>query len=221
MKIFIIGAGRMGALLAKRLHNPEREIWLSDVNALKAYKVAKQAGCSFGSVQLAAGAQVVVLALPAEFTLAAAKDLKLYLKAGTLVVNIATKAATEPLQRELAGINVQVVGVKFIGHAQETLQGEIPLLVADTENDEVFALVSDIFNSLGPVVKGAEELVEKINTLATEESIKAAVNIRKGLTELGIGEDMIQIAIANTGAGSMKAFSRGDLGGFARQLLNE
>jgi len=65
VKIAIIGAGTMGSLLAERLAAPGRELLLVDRNPLKAYQIAQQAGCSAGTLEMTAGVDVVILALPA------------------------------------------------------------------------------------------------------------------------------------------------------------
>ncbi|HHW91525.1 MAG TPA: NAD(P)-binding domain-containing protein [Firmicutes bacterium] len=218
MKIAIIGAGTMGSLLAERLAAPGRELLLVDRNPLKAYQIAQQAGCSAGTLEMTAGVDVVILALPAAAVLPVAKQLRSYLGEGTLLVNIATSAPTEPLRHELAGTGVKVAGVRFIGHAQETRRGEIPILAVATDDEGVFPLLSEIFRRLGPVVRGEDDLALRINTLATRAGVRAALALEKELAALGIEGDYLHTAIVNVAAGALKACARGELGEFARQL---
>ena len=103
MKIAIVGTGKMGSLLAERLAGPGREILLIGREPLKTYQAAREAGCRAGTLEMAAGAAVVILALPAAAVLPVAKQLEPYLGPGTLLVNIATSAPTEPIRQAVAG----------------------------------------------------------------------------------------------------------------------
>ena len=145
MKIAIVGTGKMGSLLAERLAGPGREILLIGREPLKTYQAAREAGCRAGTLEMAAGAAVVILALPAAAVLPVAKQLEPYLGPGTLLVNIATSAPTEPIRQAVAGRGVKVAGVRFIGHALETRRGEIPILAVATDDEGVFSCLSEIF----------------------------------------------------------------------------
>lgn len=221
MKIAIVGTGKMGSLLAERLAGPGREILLIGREPLKTYQAAREAGCRAGTLEMAAGAAgaaVVILALPAAAVLPVAKQLEPYLGPGTLLVNIATSAPTEPIRQAVAGRGVKVAGVRFIGHALETRRGEIPILAVATDDEGVFSCLSEIFGPLGPVVRGEDDLAQKINTAATRAGIRTALALEKELATLGIEKDFLHTAIVNVAAGAMKAYARGELGDFARQL---
>ena len=67
-------------------------------------------------------------------------------------------------------------------------------------------------------MRGEDDLAQKINTAATRAGIRTALALEKELATLGIEKDFLHTAIVNVAAGAMKAYARGELGDFARQL---
>ena len=61
--------------------------------------------------------------------------------------------------------------------------------------------------------------MEKINKIGSTEGIKAAVKVRKKLSELDVPEEWMHVAIRTVCAGTMKSFTENDLGHFALELV--
>ena len=65
------------------------------------------------------------------------------------------------------------------------------------------------------------DLVQAVNTIGSTEGIKAAVAVRKQLKAMGIPDAWTDVVIRSVCAGTMKAFTENDLGGFALELVKK
>jgi hypothetical protein len=75
------------------------------------------------------------------------------------------------------------------------------------------------FPSFYKVEQGNASLVETINTISTEEALKAAFSIKKELEEKNIPEDWKNVAIGTVCTWTIKSFLKGDLGPFGRNIV--
>ena len=224
MKVAVVGAGRMGSLVAQKLA-PEVEKLIIDTDPAKAAAVAAQAGgVARSQLAGAAEADVIILALPAEGIAPSVAALAALASPRALVLNLATAAdTTQVLATEsshAAGTSgLRVIPVKIIGHAREIAAGVPPLVVVDTPRDDLLGLVQNLLRGFGPVVRGSERLVQIANTIASEEGVKAALAMQERLKAAGVPEEWVLPAVQGPGAGTMKAFAAGDMGPFVRALV--
>jgi hypothetical protein len=78
---------------------------------------------------------------------------------------------------------------------------------------------AELFSKVGTVVFGDVQQVALINTVSSEEGIKTALRIKERLLKQNIPEELIDFAIRNVAAGTMKAFTEGDIGPFAQKII--
>jgi hypothetical protein len=97
-------------------------------------------------------------------------------------------------------------------------RGEPGIVVVKTENAEVLSLIRHQLQGFADVVQGDADRVQTVNTIGSTEGIKAAVAIRKQLRAIGIPDAWTDVVIRSVCAGTMKAFTENDLGGFALEL---
>ena len=76
-------------------------------------------------------------------------------------------------------------------------------------------------NQIKNVVIGDSDLVEKINSIALEEGIKAAVEVRKKLENLLIPEEWVTTAIRTCTTGGIKSYLEDDLGHFGEKVVEK
>jgi len=218
--VAIIGAGRMGSLVASRLPRGTRKK-IIDQNPKRAQEVAnKVGGEAFGEYEGAADSDLVLLVLPKQAVEEAAEKLLGLVKAGAIILNMATSGYISPELRRRRQ-EIFIYDAKIIGHAGSISGGAPGIVVVDCFDEEKYGLIKRQLAGLGRVEQGDSSLVERINTLASTEAIRTAVNLKKLLREMQIPDDWIDVAIGTVCAGTMKSFAESDLGDFARELVKK
>ncbi|HEY5504155.1 MAG TPA: NAD(P)-binding domain-containing protein, partial [Sedimentisphaerales bacterium] len=204
MKIAVIGAGRMGRILAARMAT-ENEVVLydADINAAKAAAETMQmpAVALLGDLNVDA----VVLAVPDSAVKFCIAEL-LAIDKHWNVFSVATNISREILA-DMAGTRIRCLNVKIIGHAGEMSRGAKPVIVIDQGNQDMIQLARDVFANVGTVMVGEADQVKQINSVATEEILKAAVLIERVLRSAGIKDPvMIQGALSEVAPGVLRAY---------------
>ncbi|HWR29383.1 MAG TPA: 6-phosphogluconate dehydrogenase, partial [Negativicutes bacterium] len=136
------------------------------------------------------------------------------------VFSVATNISREMLAR-MAAEKVQCLNVKLIGHAGEMNRGEKPVIVVDAGDNDMIRHAQQIFATVGSVLVGNADQVKLINSVATEEALKASVAIETVLRAAGIKDpEMLRGALSQVAPGVLRAYAEDDLGPFARNIVN-
>jgi len=219
LKVTIVGAGRMGTALAVKLAK-ENELFVYDRDPGKTHMAAVMVGCRAAeSLADCAQGDILILALPSEVMVEAVTELLPYLAPHHILVNVAT---TTPRSRIEAVVEDRcaVVSAKFIGHAKEIAGGEIPQIIVDAPVPAHGQQVAALFRAIGPVEFGDENIVQRLNTMAATEGIRAAWSIKRKMVEQGIPKQYFAVAVRTVAAGTMKAYASGDAGPFVLDIIN-
>lgn len=214
----IIGTGRMGSLIARKLQSNYNLI-LIDKDLRKCGLLAKEVSAlATADYSFLSYADYIITALPAQAFQKAIPDIKAYVAQHQVLINISTD--TEMVTFEpLKGL-CKLASAKIIGHAQHiTTTGELPLILVDGEDSSVRYKTAEVFSKIGTVCFGDEKIVKKINNIASEEGIKAALNIKKRLEKANVPSEYISFAIRNVACGTMNAFALGDAGPFVQKII--
>ncbi len=218
MEISVIGAGRMGRILAARM-SAEHEVSVFDANRQDAIAVAESLKLKVIDSLAEMDADAVVLAVPDSSVGLCINELQKNLKRWN-VFSVATNISREMLAA-MPGENVRCLNVKIIGHAGEMNRGSQPVIVIDNGDNEMVQMAQQIFGLVGKVLCGEADQVKQINSVATEEALKAAVEIERILTAAGIVDpELIRGALSQVGPGVLRAYAEDDLGPFARNIVN-
>lgn len=218
MKVGVIGAGRMGRILAERIAT-DHEVVLYDADIQGAAVVAESLKLMSVAGLSELNVDAIVMAVPDSAVAPCLTELHESGKAFN-VFSIATNISRETIAR-LEGDGLRCLNVKIIGHAGEMGRGATPVIVIDRGNSEMVCLAQQVFANVGQVVTGDADRVKLINGVATEEALKAAVSIEKALMAAGISDAvMIRGALSQVAPGVLKAYSEDDLGPFARNIVN-
>lgn len=217
--VAIIGTGRMGSFIARKVRS-QYNIVLIDKDLRKCGLLAKEiSAIATDDYSLLTLSDCIIMALPADTIPQVVPEMKSHLEQQVLI-NVSTnteKTVFEPL-KDLC----KLVSAKIIGHAQYmATTGELPLIIIDSEDISTRNKVAKIFSQLGTVCFGDENLVKNINNIASEEGIKAALNIKKRLEEINVPPEYISFAIRNVACGTMSAFALGEGGPFAQKLIQK
>lgn len=218
MQVGLVGVGRMGRELARRLAaRVDLTVYDRDPASLEAVCDELQIN-SAPSIEELAALGTVILAVPDLEVINCLKDFN-QLKMPLVVINVATNVAQHVLE-ESAARHVRCIGVKFIGHAGEMTLGLDPVIIINERPAELVPLAQDIFSAVGPVVVGKADMVTSVNTLAAERALEAAVHIEESLLQQGVtSPDIVRSAIRQVAAGVLKAYADRDLGPFAREIV--
>jgi len=219
--VSVVGCGRMGSFLAERF-NSDYELIVVDKNLNAATRLSNKLKClGSNSYDVLDDADIIVLALPTEVMVEAVKQIIQKLTKSPVVVNIATTASDTEIEKTLKK-NINLISAKIIGHAAEMRKGERPIIIIDESKDLKTKLeVARLFSKVGTVVFGNVQQVALINTVSSEEGIKTALRIKERLLKQNVPEQLIDFAIRNVAAGTMKAFTEGNIGPFAQKIIEE
>ncbi len=165
-----------------------------------------------------AAAEVILLAVPAAGMFSALERLAPHLRAGTLVVNMATEVLTPPL-RALAP-DCRLIAAKIIGQAAEMARGAPVVVVVDHASPVEFAMMRELLGRLGMIIVGSEDTVLATNTAVAEEIVRAEALIRSRLADLQLPAPAIEIALTTMAVGVLCAVSTGTGGPFLRSVMD-
>ena len=217
MKVGIIGAGRMGRILAQQMAT-QHEVFIYDADPVAAGKAAQALGLTAASGLADLAADALVLAVPDAAVKACIEQLQQQ-QTRAVVFSVATNISREILA-ELAGPARRCLNVKIIGHAGEMSRGVRPVIVADNADLPLAELACRLFAPVGTVLVAEADLVKTINSVATEQALKAAVAIEQALCAAGIEDPaMIGGALSVVAPGVLRAYAEDDLGPFARGIV--
>ena len=217
MKAGIIGAGRMGKILAERLAG-RQDVFLYDADPAAAQAAAQALGLRAAADLAGEAADVLVLAVP-DAAVKPCIEMLLAQQTTAMVFSVATNISREMLA-EMAGASLRALNVKIIGHAGEMGRGGQPVIVVDEADPALAAVAAELFAPVGRVLVAEADLVKTINSVATEEALKAAVAIEQALCAAGIDDPaMIGGALSVVAPGVLKAYAEDDLGPFARGIV--
>lgn len=218
--VAIIGTGRMGSLIARKLQS-QYNLILIDKDLRKCGLLAKEVSAlATSDYSLLSNSDYIITALPAQVFSEAVAELKNYVAQHQILINISTD--TEKVEFEpLKGL-CKLASAKIIGHANYMVAtNELPLILIDGEDLAVRSKIAKIFSKLGTVCFGDEKIVKKVNNIASEEGIKAALNIKKRLEKANVPAEYIPFAIRNVACGTMSTYALGEGGPFVQKIIQK
>lgn len=218
MKIGLVGIGRMGRVLAGLLAR-QVDLCIFDRNTDQMKIVAEELQVStVDTLEEMTGMNTVILAVP---DLEVVSCIKVFnsINKPLSVINIATNASQDMLNN-IAASHVKCICAKFVGHADEIALGHLPVIIVNQSPAELVAQTVEIFQLVGQVITGKADIVHTINTIAAQKAIEAAVSIEELLKEKKIYDPaIIKSAIRQVAAGIIKAYADGNMGPFAREIV--
>jgi 6-phosphogluconate dehydrogenase (decarboxylating) len=218
--VALIGAGRMGSVVAKQLPEETRKI-IIDTETEKAKLLADKVGGTFSSsYDAVSDADLIAIVLPAPAVNATVEMLIGLAKTGAVIINMSTSANIDPIIKS-KDPTLQIIDTKIIGHATSMSKGEPGIVVVETQDEAAFNMIKSQLPGFQQVARGNADLVPTINEIGTVEAIRIAVNVRKQLRTLNIPEEWITVVIKTICAGVVKSFAENDLGNFALELVRK
>lgn len=218
--VAIIGTGRMGSLITRKIY-PHYNMILIDKDLRQCGLLAKEVGgLATSEYSILSLSDYIITALPAAVIPQVVEKIKSFIVKEHILINISTDTE-KPVFEPLKGL-CKLSSAKIIGHAQHmAATGELPLIIIDGEDSDTCNKTASIFAKMGTVCFGDEKTVKKINNIASEEGIKAALSIKKRLEEIDVPPEYIGFAIRNVACGTMSAYALGDGGPFVQKIIEK
>jgi hypothetical protein len=210
----------MGSVVAEKIHRDCEKI-IIDIDFDKAKRLAKKVeGKASFTLESAREADLVAVVLPTPAVNEAVVKLTNFLKKGAIILNMATTANIESDIIE-KNKDILIIDAKVIGHALSISRGEPCIIVLKCNDEAINIFIKEHLAGFDKVLMGDAEIVPKINKTASMEGIRAAVSVRKQLSELNVPKEWIDVALRTVCAGTIKAFVENDLGHFALELVKK
>lgn len=217
MKVAIVGAGRLGTALVKRIA-PGTSLVIIDSNLDKARELAGQAEGATASDRLTdcRGARAALLALPPGEIAPVVADMETWLTDDTLVVDLATESPTDQMRQFHPG--VRLASAKVLGQAREISRGAEAVILVDAPSDEDFELLAGLLGGIGTVARGPADLVRRVNVAVAEEVIRCERSLRRRMAEFSLDPEWVRVAIGTTAVGILRSLATGDAGPFLKEV---
>jgi hypothetical protein len=218
-RVCLVGAGRLASAFALRIDAAADLVAVSRRRG----RLARPAGCDELAVSddpgTAAGAQLVLLAVPAEQVPPTMRWLAPHLPAGTVVANLATELDTDSVAPLLPGC--QVIGCKIVGQSGEIAAGSPAAIVVSGATLEQTRLVAAALADVGTVVAGAEATAARVNETVARVMIAAHRELVSELDALDVPTTMRHAVFGNLAVGIMRTVASGTAGPYLRKLMAE
>ncbi|WP_102346235.1 NAD(P)-binding domain-containing protein [Bacillus sp. Marseille-P3661] len=210
----MVGIGRLGRALMSQWDKIDEEIGIfhpSD-DKVKSFTAHFNKAVPICGKKLT-DMKTIILALPAAQV---SKFIQQSHYSHVTYVNMATALNTAQLQKEFP--DIQIVSMKFVGHAQDLYVNGDGYFITESYVPEH---VKSLFSTIGLVKKGDPEIVNQINKWATYYGIKAAVELETHLKGKHFDDKLINRALSSITPEVIKSYQKGDLGHFAQTVAKE
>lgn len=197
----IVGVGRLGAVLARRLRE-RRPVLVDDVRPEAVKRACALSGARAGSLaEMGSTCELVLLCIPARATEEVLRRAAACGLARPIYACIATDFAVEPLAAELSALTI--VGLKLVGQFTAIDHGLRVLFVTACDHPAVNARVREILVDVGTVVTGPEGAVRALNRAATEAALRFGEALTTELARTGAPGVWIDAAIKSVAVGTL------------------
>ncbi|SDJ13391.1 NAD(P)-binding domain-containing protein [Natribacillus halophilus] len=219
----LVGVGQLGAALARQLEGESVHIRAYHPNSQKATEFARRF-YKVRAVELAElfGQSTILLALPADGIIPFLKNAQKTIQNDVqpTFVNLSTLVDTKELQKEFP--DLQIYGVKIIGHANDLYEHGEGLFVSEPPLDaEGFREVRFLFDKIGTLLEDKEDVVAEVNRLAVRKTLEACISFEKEAGAKNYPETYSKKAMDTIFPHIIEHYKEGTLEGFALQVLNE
>ncbi|MBU9713745.1 hypothetical protein [Evansella tamaricis] len=162
----------------------------------------------------------VWLLLPAESIEPFLQNYASFFSEETVFFLCATKKMAKDIEYLLEN-NQKVIPVKFITQADELKIEKRGMVAVPPAHLNYQSKIKDIFGGSLKIVAAKEEDVLHLNLEATRKGVELVEDLRKDMGELGIPKEMVDQAAQQIIPGVIRGYIRGDLGGFAKQIVED
>ncbi|WP_088103880.1 hypothetical protein [Halalkalibacter urbisdiaboli] len=213
----IIGSGRLGSVLLEMISSESVGIYSrnkhSVKNLLEQNRYVKE--CEKEDLQKA---KRLFLCLPKGEYESFFSEVNRWLPKKVHLYHFAT-ALKESEVRSLTDKG-NVIPCKLVGHAKQMYEDKHGLFALPKHCSHVKSELEQLFPMI-KIVTASEEEALLANKKTTEAVLKMMVSLELELSNEGLSEEFVKQSLAQTVRGVAKSYLNGDLGGFAKQIIED
>lgn len=202
-RIGILGAGRLGKVLAARLH-VSHQVAIYDVDEAMASRFARGWGMRFLAPEdLLDFADALLLCVPAPEIVPFLRQLPRERARHPLYLNLATAVDTPALLADLGRPDLRVIGLKLVGQFAAIAQGLPALFITGHSDPADLEALSRSLCGLGALLPGEESLVGPLNREATRQALLFAERLAAALQPLCPQPQWLDAALHSVAVGTL------------------
>lgn len=221
MKIGVLGCGKMGSVIAKKLPEEAEKI-LVDRNLDKLEKLNEAIKCEYSTeIKALEKADVVLVILPQSQVDDKVGELCKILKSGSLVLNMSTNGEVDKKIKE-EHEDIDIVETKIIAQSLMIDKFDFPsAIVIGSDDEKIVEKIKYVFKNLPYVESGDVAKVSEAVSLATREAIITCMNLKKKLEAIEVEPGWHEALFKCVLSGTIGSFMDDTLGPFARKIVEE
>lgn len=221
MKVGILGCGKMGSVIAKKLPEDVDKVFV-DRNEDKLELLSKDVDCKFStSIDVLADVDIVAVILPESEVNTNIENICKIIKDGAIVLNMSTNGAVDKSIKETYK-SINIVETKIIGQSSMIEKFNSPsAIVIGSEDKDIVDKIKYIFKNLPYVESGDVEKVPLAVQTATRQAIITCMDLKEKLNNLDVDASWQEALFKCVLNGTIGSFMDDTLGPFARKIVKE
>lgn len=218
-KVGLVGIGRLGKALLTHWEKHHIKIGVYHPSESKLKPFLQQFSNSYRVTEIELlELDMLILALPAATVIPFIANLYSNNKSPSIppIINMATALETKDVKAKFPDLNVH--GVKYMGHAKDLEEHGKGLFITETPLPHH---IENLYQYLGQIKIDQERELLEVNQLATFYAIKAALEIESEFAKKGLSPDYVKRALTSLAPEVIRGYCEGTLGHFAKEIVNE
>ncbi|MCI6736542.1 MAG: NAD(P)-binding domain-containing protein [Intestinibacter sp.] len=221
MNVGVLGCGKMGSVVAKKLPDDVNKI-IVDRNQEKLEALSKSIDCKYStSIDILADADIVAVILPESEVNKNVESICEIAKDKAIILNMSTNGAVDDLIKQKYK-SINIVETKIIGQSSMIEKFKAPsAIVIGSEDEDIVEKIKYIFKDFSYVESGDVEKVPLAVQTATRQAIVTCMDLKEKLNALDVDTSWQEALFKCVLNGTIGSFMDDTLGPFARKIVKE
>jgi len=221
IKVGVIGVGKLGKVIAKKIPS-DISLYVCDLNEEIAKVVSSNISCFCNKTEaIIKDCDYLFLALPPNVITKFCTENSHMFKANSVLLNLATSVDTEEIITNINRADISIIGLKPVCQSTALEQGQKVIFVTSSDNQKQHDILKYLLVNMGTILIGDEMMVRDINEIATKRAMELIINLKNELMEIGINEDIVEVAIKTVAVGTLLDYPYKDVNGYIANILNK
>lgn len=221
MKVGLLGCGKMGSVIAKKLPDDMEKV-IVDRNIEKLKKLSEiikyEYSCNINSLSTC---DIILVVLPENAVNQNIEEICKIAKQNSIVLNMSTNGKVdENIKAKYKNINI--IETKIIGQSTMIDKFNQPCaIIIGSDDEEIIEKIKNVFKNFPYVEKGDVEKVPLAVSSATRQAIITCMDLKEKLNNLDIDKSWQEALFKTVLGGTINSFVDDTLGPFAKAIVNE
>jgi len=221
MNIGVLGCGKMGSVVAKKLPEDVNKI-IVDRNEEKLEALSKIIDCKFStSIDALADADIVAVILPESEVNKNVESICKIARDGAIILNMSTNGAVDDSIKD-SYKSINIIETKIIGQSSMIEKSKAPsAIVIGSQDKFIVDKIKYVFKNFPYVESGDVEKVPLAVQTATRQAIVTCMDLKEKLNALDVDTSWQEALFKCVLNGTIGSFMDDTLGPFARKIVKE